>query len=238
MQMRTRNFGPPIRLAATLLLVTATGSAARGEDLDSVMYSDPAVSLPRTVKTYPKGLAELWLTALDRPEREFKCRAALAIASAHESGMAGLDKAVGPLIKVLEQHDQHPAVQVSAIRALVALDARGSAPIFLRLAQSGDPELRDIVEAALARWDYRPARDFWIERLDQPPPYGRALLTAIRGLMTVREERAAPGSGNWPLRPTSPRRFVSPRRGRSARSAPPGCRPTLPGWQVTATREE
>jgi hypothetical protein len=55
--------------ALVVLLFVATRMAARGEDLDSVMYRDPEIFVPKIVKTYPDGMAKLWLAALERPER-------------------------------------------------------------------------------------------------------------------------------------------------------------------------
>jgi HEAT repeat protein len=191
--MRSRAFSSSMRQSAlVVLLIAATRLAARGEDLDSVMYRDPATPVPKIVKTYPAGMAKLWLAALERPERELRTSAAQAIASAHERGMPGLTSAIGPLTHLVEEENQHPAVLVAAARTLVVLDARDAAPALLKLARTGNPELREIVEPALARWDHASARDLWIERLNQPPPHTRAVISAARWLGTVREERAAP----------------------------------------------
>ena len=174
-----------------LALLVAVGTSARGDDLDSIMYREPALPLPRVEKTFPKGLTDLWLAALERPDRDTRSRAALTIASAHERGMPGLSVTVSPLTRLLELPDQHPAVRAAAARALVTLAAKDAAPVLLRLAKSDDPELREIIEPALARWNDPSVRDVWLERLSQPPPHGRDVLLAARGLGTVRDERAA-----------------------------------------------
>jgi HEAT repeat protein len=72
------------------------------------------------------------------------------------------------------------------------MDARAAAPEFLRLAATADPDLGDLIETALARWDYAAARDLWLARIDQPPPHRRGVLVAAACLGTVREGRAAP----------------------------------------------
>jgi HEAT repeat protein len=171
--------------------VLLAASNARCEDFNSPMYNDPEIPVARVVKTYPKGMAELWISALGRPERDLRTRAAQAIAAAHESGMPGLTAAVGPLTQLVEQPDQHPAVLAAVARALVVLDARDSAPALLKLARSGTPELREIVAPALARWDHAPAREYWLERLGTSSPHSRDLTEATRWLGVVREERAA-----------------------------------------------
>src|SRR5437588_687306 len=58
-------------------------------------------------------------------------------------------------------------------------------------APAGDGDLRDLVEPALARWDYRPARATWLERLRDAQAAPRDILLAIRGLAAVREVQAA-----------------------------------------------
>ncbi|HSQ55092.1 MAG TPA: HEAT repeat domain-containing protein [Gemmata sp.] len=180
------------RLCVIFIGLVGAASGVHAEDLDSVMYRDPAIPVARVVKAFPPGLADLWLPVLERPERDMRCRAALAIAQAHEGGLPGMAAAVPRLLHMLDRTDDHPAVLAAAARALVVLDARDAAPHFLTLAKSGDSDIRDIVEPALARWDYKPARDLWLSRLAMASPYRHDLLEAIRHLGTVREERAAP----------------------------------------------
>ena len=175
-----------------LLLTVQPGATARAADeLDSVMYRSPELPLARVVKTFPDGLVKLWLDALARPEVDYKCNAALAIATAHERGMSRLDATVAPLIRELDRADQHPTVRVAVARALVALDARAAAASFFRLMSEDDAALRELIDPALARWDHAPARALWLARLDQPP-HRRATALAIQALAAVREEKAIP----------------------------------------------
>jgi HEAT repeat protein len=132
----------------------------------------------------------LWLRALERPEADLRCKAAEAIALAHQRGMEGLETTVGPLVQALDQAGQHPAVRLAIARTLVALDAREAAPSLLQHGQADGREMREIVEPALARWDHRPARAVWLERLRDPTTPQRSLVLAIHGLALVREEQA------------------------------------------------
>ncbi|MCI0462424.1 MAG: HEAT repeat domain-containing protein, partial [Gemmataceae bacterium] len=186
---------PPSAILLGLAVLLAMVPAARGWDeaIDSVMYRDPTLPMPQVVTVFPERLRRLLLEALERPEAELRCQAALAIARAHQQGMKGLEAAVPALIKALEQPDQHAAVRLAAARALVELDARDAAPSLLRQAQASDEGLRHVIEPALARWDYRPARAVWLERLDRPVPVRGSLSLAISGLAAVREEKAVPG---------------------------------------------
>jgi HEAT repeat protein len=157
------------------------------------MYKDPDLPMPRVELVFPKRATALWLKALEQPDAEMKCRAAATIALAHRRGMKGLQTTIAPLRAALDQRDQHPAVVLEVARALIVLDARKEAsPSLLRWVQAGEapPALRDLVEPALARWDYRPARVVWLERLRQGTNPHRSLVLAMQGLAAVKEARA------------------------------------------------
>jgi HEAT repeat protein len=156
------------------------------------MYQSPDLPLPPVVKTFPKELTGLWLQAIDRPEADFRCQAALTIAAARELGMTGLDATVPALSRELGRADQHPSVRLAAAHALIALDAKEAAPALFKAASTGDNDLREIIEPALARWDYPPAREDWLRRLGEPPPHRRGTVLAIEALAVMKEAKAAP----------------------------------------------
>src|SRR5262249_40395486 len=133
----------------------------------------------------------LWLKALERPEAEYRCQVAEAVAKAHERGGKGLEVTVAPLTAALDRPDQYPTVRPVIARTLVTLDAREAAPSPVQQAPAGGSDLREVVEPALARWDYRPARAVWLERLRTPDTPRRSLILAIQGLGAVREGEAA-----------------------------------------------
>src|SRR5262249_45673370 len=56
--------------------------------------------------------------------------------------------------------------------------------------RTGDSDLRELIEPALARWNHEPARAVWLERLNDPGAAPRGLILAIRCLGSVREQRA------------------------------------------------
>src|SRR5262245_3028700 len=180
-----------LRMTVIPAIVALSAALARAEDgaIDSVMYRSPELPMPRIVRTFPGGLTELWLKALESPEADVQSRAALSIAQAHDRGMQGLGRTVPALVRELDRPDQHPTVQMAAARALVVLDAKDSAASLFRIASAADGDLRDIIEPALAKWDYGPARADWLSRLEKPP-YRRGTILAIRGLATVGEQKA------------------------------------------------
>jgi HEAT repeat protein len=155
------------------------------------MYASPQLPVPPVEVVFPEEELALWLKALGRPEVDLKCRAAEAIARACRRGRKGLDVTVAPLVAALEQPDQHPAVRLAAAHALVALEAKEAAEPLFRQARAGDGDLRAVVEPALARWDYQPARAVWLERLADPAAPSRGLVLAMQGLAAVREGAAA-----------------------------------------------
>jgi HEAT repeat protein len=182
------------RFAALPLVVGASLLAAPVQGVEPVvdvaMNRDPELTVDRVVKTFPKGLLELWLAALDRPDADTRSKAVATIAQAKERGMSGLEGAIAPLMRELDRADQHPAVRLAAARALIALDARDAEPSLMNHAESAGAQFRELVEPALAKWDYKLARPVWLDRLNEPPPRHRSLMLAIESLATVREEKA------------------------------------------------
>jgi HEAT repeat protein len=154
------------------------------------MYAAPECPAVRVVVVFPENAKALWLKALERPEADLKCQAAGAIALARQRGMKGLETTIAPLLTAFDQPDQHPSVRLAIAQTLITLEAKETAPSLFRQSQSGSSELRDLVEPALARWDYRPAREEWLRRLNEPATSQRGLVLAIQGLGTVREPQA------------------------------------------------
>src|SRR5262249_20661027 len=161
------------------------------EVIDSPMYKTPDLPVPGIENVLPKGTLELWLRALERPEADLKCQAAQAIALAHRRGVKGMEATIGALSAALDRPDQHPSARLAIARALVTLDARPSAPLLLRHAEAAGGNLRDIIEPALSRWEYGPARDVWLKRLQGNGSSLRDLDLAMAGLAAARDERAA-----------------------------------------------
>ncbi len=187
----------PLLWLSSGLMLTACCLAPAGASEDvihSPMYKAPDIFAARqpqqAAQTIKASWLGLWLKALERPEADFKCKAADAIVLAHRRGFKGLEAAVTPLIAALDRPDQHPAARLAAARALLALEARQAAASLLRQAQAS-PEIGELVEPVLARWDYKPARAVWLQRLRGPAPTRRSLLLAVECLRAVREGEAA-----------------------------------------------
>jgi HEAT repeat protein len=208
--MRTR----VLCLLGTVLAVNlAMTSTSRADEmvLDSRMYHDPELPTAKIVWVYPDNLLRLWLVALERPEADYQSRGALAIVRAHKEGLKGLQAAVDPLLAVLERLDQtdrpngdassspgdegtgsspKTMVRLAVARALIELDARKAAPQLFQLTQSEDSHLRDLIEPALTRWEFRPAGSVWLARIRRPEANAADLRRAVRGLAALRMPEA------------------------------------------------
>jgi hypothetical protein len=194
---------PLLLVSVVCGLSTAAPANAVDEVIDSVLYTEPYVPMARAVKVFPERLTSLWLQALERPENDLKCQAAATIALAHRRGMPGLDSTVMPLLRVLDQPELHPAVRLAVAQALITLDARQAAASLFKQSQTAGIEIRQLVEPALAHWDFEPVRTVWLERLVQPGLRGRSWQLAIQGLATVGEPKAVPRLRELTLSPTT-----------------------------------
>lgn len=198
---------PPL----VLLLAASLAAAAPPvpDAVDSPMYLDPPLPTAEVVRTFPPGLLDLWLAALDRAdEPETQARAALAVALACERGMPGLTATVPKLTRNLEQEKLPQAAALAAAKALIALDAKESAAALFARSRSESAPFRELVEPALAGWNHRPAREVWLGRLTAArPKFDRDLTLAIRELATVREEEAAPMLADLARSPEAPPAF-------------------------------
>ncbi len=166
-------------------------SRARAEDpikVDFVMFSEPRLVLTPTVVKFSTKLKPLWLESLQQPEADLRRLAAESFALAATRKMPDLADTAAPLAKALE--DAHPIVRIAAARALVAINARQFADQLLTRSEADGLDLMQVVDPALAAWDYQPARAVWLRRLSTGAP--RRLLTlAIQGLGQVREAESA-----------------------------------------------
>ena len=177
---------------ATVLLFAAT-SAARAEIVpDFVAGTDPAFSDPERIKDFKRDFKGIWRQALLRPEADYQQKAAETVARAYRYGIPGMTDLIPDLETILTNDKSHPSARYSAANALIVLEAKSSAAKLMEASQKHGADLRQLVEPALAKWDYAPVRDVWIKRLDAKQTFPRDLILALRGLSTVDETAAVP----------------------------------------------
>lgn len=178
---------------SALCLQLGTSAHALEDIIDSPMYRLPPLPAPPVDLVFSSRMKELWLRALKRPEVDMKLKAAETIALARQRGMKEREPFVAPLLAELNRADQVDTVRLAIARALIAVDARQAAADLFRQAETGTTELRQVIEPALARWNYLPARAMWLERLRQSRSEApRSLLLAIECLGVVGEPQALP----------------------------------------------
>lgn len=184
------------RLSLFVMLAAGVGNAewchaqidAR---LTDIMYQDPALPVPQRHLVLPERLRLPWMAALDRPEVEVRRLTIDSIAMAHELGMQNWDAVVGPLIQILQEEANDPTIRRAAAKTLVTLEAKQEAETLLGAAQGTHLGIAQVVEPALARWDYAPAKQVWLKRLDEPQVPRARLMLAIDALGVCQEARAA-----------------------------------------------
>ena len=180
----------PFGLGSAMLLAVCGPTRAADDLIDSIMYTDPEIPMGKRVVLFQKGLADLWVAALDRPDADTRTQAATAIALGKKRGVPGLESAIPALKRELDREDQHPVVRVAVAKALAALDTKDVSPRFHALAATASPELLEVVIPSLAAWDYRPARADWRAKIDSTDTRHRSTLLAIRALGAVKDESA------------------------------------------------
>ncbi len=177
---------------AAMLAALAASVPARAIEIEYRRFKDPEIDPPRPVVAVGPASLPLWIQALEASEMDLRREAADTLVEAYRQGLAEAKQAEPALLKALEAPGQHPLVVAAVARALIALDCPHAAETLWAQAQRGGTELAQVIEPALARWDYRPARAVWRQRLADPTaPYVLRRL-AIDGLATVGDESSLP----------------------------------------------
>ncbi len=174
-------------LLSSLIVPQALRAEIRPE---FIMDKDPELRVPEPRKVWAPRFKQLWLEALSRPEHDMQRMAADTIAKAHQIGVPGLEEAIPTLTKLVAAEGSHPTTRFAAARALIELKATSAAPALWDAAQHHDAELRQLIEPALAEWDFLPIRSVWLERLENRSTRPRETVLALRGLARVNETKA------------------------------------------------
>jgi hypothetical protein len=181
-----------MQILIALVLLHGGAAPARAEIRTSFLKDhDPEIHIPEPINVISPRLKLLWLEALSRPETDMQRMAADAIMRGHAFGISGLEDAIPRLETLLSSAATHPAARLAVARSLVELRATACAASMADSARLFGADLRQVIEPALAQWDYRPMRDVWKARLKVPQVRHSELMLAIRCLITARDESAA-----------------------------------------------
>lgn len=179
-------------LLLTVMLCSRVGVAQTQLRTEYLMDSDPKIEVPPTVRVFSKRYLPLWQAALSSREQDMQRRAADTITRADELGMLNLIVTAPQLKTILTAESSQASVRYAAARALIAVEAKDEAATLWDASQRYGLDLRQLVEPALAEWDFAPSRALWIARLNDATVRHRDLLLAVRCLGEVREATALP----------------------------------------------
>lgn len=183
----------PLQSLGTLLVMLAAWappSPLMAIEIEYARFKDPEIDPPRPVLAVSPASLPLWIQALEASEMDLRREAADTLVEAYRQGLSQAKQAEPALLKALTAPGQHRLVVAAVARALIALDCRHAAEKLWALAQTGDTDLAQVIEPALAQWDFRPARAVWRQRLLDPPTPRTRVFLAIEGLATVGDEDA------------------------------------------------
>ncbi|MEO2023514.1 MAG: hypothetical protein ABGX05_16955 [Pirellulaceae bacterium] len=176
----------------------ATRTSLAQEDLtapikfDWPMMSQPVVKTTPVTLSYSPRLVPLWIQALKGSESAVQRQAAQAIYRASFFKVPDLETTIPHLQAVLAKTKGNRSTRLAMAHALIQLEAREAAPLFLEVAKEGDFELCMLVEPALAAWKDQPVRQLWLQRLNNSLMSQGLTLLAIRQLAAVQQQSVVP----------------------------------------------
>lgn len=166
---------------------TASGSIL---DVDYVMYYQPQFPVWEIEYDVTNDAIGLWMEALSRPDSELQRVTIDTFVIARHRGMAGVEVVLPKLVELAGDSDVDATVRRSAVKALIAFEARDQAPLLWELAQQHGAAIATLVEPALFQWGSPLAVDVWTQRLNDTGFSPALLLTAIEGLGVLRHADA------------------------------------------------
>ena len=174
------------------LLLQLTVASIHAVEIHATRLVEPVIVEEHIdIAKFSSGLRPLWLEALNGDEDGLQMQAAHAIARAHAGGMLDWSDAAPRLLELLDDADTHEFVQLACASALVALDAQDTAPRLFAHAQSVGYDMALLVEPALARWKYEPAREAWRSRIAEGERSAVLMNLAIDGIVHTSDHSQA-----------------------------------------------
>jgi len=180
------------RAAAFTLIAIFAAATARCDDTEPsfFMLTDPELHVPPVLHALDPATLPLWREVLQRPETDYQRLAADAVGRSHRRGVTGLEVARPELLQVIQNKDAHPVAVAAAAQALIALDTRDAADALFAAANRYPPDVRQVIEPALADWRYEPIRDVWRSRLSDSKARRREVMLAMDGLAKASDSAA------------------------------------------------
>lgn len=184
------------RLACLILLFSSSFLMAQSQlDTDPIidwpMRTDPNLTPDAAPNMLPDTLHKVWLAALDQPELEVRMQTMQAISQANEMGVKGLNAVYGLKLKALASDTKSsPALAMSAVSTLIALNETSAADILLAHNQAGKTDWILLTDSTLARWQTPQIIDTWIKRATDPTLGWTVRHSALEQLALTHPEKA------------------------------------------------
>ena len=135
------------------------------------------------------AFTDLWIEAFNHEETELRQE---LIASMEQVHRAGFDQSMHvETIHGLINDDNHHTLNIAIASLLVALDDEPSANLLFDMIRPNQIEISQIVEPALAKWNYAPAIELWRKRLKNDYVRRTHLLLAMDGLGVVGDKESS-----------------------------------------------
>lgn len=135
-------------------------------------------------RSVPADFKALWKSALSSEDRELRRNALLAVGQAHSGGYGDFTDLAGDVLKTFRLEELRLMTRIDAARTLIILDAAAAAADLMKHLDA-TPDLRPLVEPALAQWKFKPASAIWLERVRQPDTARRSRLTLALNCIAV-----------------------------------------------------
>lgn len=164
--------------------LSAQSTDRKKQEVKNLWPDDITIEALKPTMQLNPAYQPLWLEALRQPETDLKQEIVATLERIHRQGfeMSGLASE----IRVMVSDRNHHTLNMALASLLVAIDDQDSAELLFGLLKPGRVELAQVIEPALAEWDYQPMRDIWDKRLSQEQVRRTLLLLAIDGLKVAK----------------------------------------------------
>ncbi len=158
---------------------------ARFRELPMRMVDELTIDFPPPRIELKPGLVEYFdKLARSGSEPELVAEAARSLRRIAAEDHGDISSTVDALESLLTH--ESPNVQRAAAGALIAADAKETAPALFKLSQTRRDLLRGTIEAALAKWQFAGAKQVWLDRLSEPAKSSSSMLAlACSGLASL-----------------------------------------------------
>lgn len=160
-------------------------SIVRYQNLPMRMHLDPFIPDAVSVKQLDSRLVPLWERMLrEGTDPELVEVAALSLARVAELKLANIQMAEKSL-QALAENSENPRIRSAAGAALAIGDMQSSAPLLIKLAETGNDADRLRIEPALIRWKTAAAQELWTSRLSDVESTIVSFQLATEGLASL-----------------------------------------------------